>query len=171
VALTKSTPKKKPGVMEKRRHQIFMRRSYQAYRDLEKRCAELDPAKAAAKKKAKKPLLSFTLDQLRELIKVSINEGVWCPYLGQIEKLTVRNFSVDHVMPVSRGGSPDSFDNLVVCSRSGNFAKGEMTGEEFAKLMQLIQDWPRESMMDVIGRLKAGAAVKRLRFLGRKVSE
>ncbi len=163
MALDKSTSKKQPGVLEKRRHQIFMRRSYQAYRDLEKRLNETDDG---LKRSTKKKQLPFTLEQLRERIRLSINEGIWCPYLGQIEKLTVRNFSIDHAVPVSRGGSLSSFDNLVVCSRSGNFAKGELTGEEFARMMQLIQDWPREAMMDVIGRLKAGAAVKRLRFLG-----
>jgi 5-methylcytosine-specific restriction endonuclease McrA len=164
---------KKPGVLEKRRHQIFMRRSYQAYKDLERRYNE--QIFSGPSKKRKKLPLPFTLEQLRDRIKVALNEGIWCPYLGQLEKLTVRNFSVDHVVPIARGGSVFSFDNLIVCSRSANLAKGEMTGKEFQELIGMMTDaadnganaWPREALMDVIGRLKAGAAVKRLRFLGR----
>jgi hypothetical protein len=164
---------KKPGVLEKRRHQIFMRRSYQAYKDLERRFNETEEG---LKRRPRKLLLPFSLEQLRDRIKVALNEGIWCPYLGQMEKLTVRNFSVDHVVPISRGGSVSSFGNLIVCSRSANLAKGEMTGAEFQELIGMMTDaadnganaWPREAMMDVIGRLKAGAAVKRLRFLGRK---
>jgi hypothetical protein len=151
---------KKPGVLEKRRHQIFMRRSYHAYRNLERRDAEIRGIQSKA-------ILPFTLEQLRGRIKTALNDLRVCPYLPE-EKLTVRNFSIDHAMPVHRGGSVSSFDNLIVCSRSANLAKGEMTDGEFRSLIRLMHEWPRESMMDVIGRLKAGAAVKRLQFLGRK---
>ena len=43
-----------------------------------------------------------------------------------------------------------------------------MTGGEFTRLLALLGQSPRESRSDVIGRLKAGGAAKRLRFFGKK---
>jgi hypothetical protein len=74
---------------------------------------------------------------------------------------------VDHATPLSRGGS-HKLDNLIVCSRSGNLAKGIMTQEEFNKLLDAMTNISPEASLDLIGRLKTGAAVIRLRFAGRK---
>jgi hypothetical protein len=163
--------KKQPSVHEKRRHQLFMKRSYQMYRDLEKRFNVTDDGLMRSPRKRKLP---FALEQLRDLVRVALNEQIHCPYLP-LEKLSVKNFSLDHKIPVSRGGRIADLGNLLICSKSANLAKGEMTSEEFGNLVLLMQGgleglppWPPASMNDVIGRLKAGAAVKRLRFLGRK---
>jgi hypothetical protein len=43
-----------------------------------------------------------------------------------------------------------------------------MTQEEFNNLLEAMVSMSPEASSDLIGRLKAGAAVVRLRFLGRK---
>jgi hypothetical protein len=43
-----------------------------------------------------------------------------------------------------------------------------MTQEEFNKLLDAMVHMSPEASSDLIGRLKAGAAVIRLRFVGRK---
>jgi hypothetical protein len=43
-----------------------------------------------------------------------------------------------------------------------------MTREEFNKLLDAMNNMSPEACSDLIGRRKAGAAVVRLRFLGRK---
>ena len=79
------------------------------------------------------------------------------------EKLTAKNFSVDHAAPISRGGS-HKLDNLIVCSRSGNLAKGVMTLKEFSKLRDAManntpkQQWQTaESSLAPPGILKTHA--------------
>jgi hypothetical protein len=65
-------------------------------------------------------------------------------------------------------GGSHKLDNLIVCSRSGNLAKGIMTQQEFKKLLDAMVNMSSEARSDLIGRLKAGAVVGRLRFVGRK---
>jgi 5-methylcytosine-specific restriction endonuclease McrA len=151
-----------------------MRRSYEIYKHLVERVIELNPALAAAKKK-KLPVLPFTLEFLRDAIKEKLNEGPnangkhsKCPYLPDVD-LTVKTFSLDHRVPISRGGDPAAWDNLKICSRSANLIKGELTEDEFLDLLATMEDghWPQQARQDLFGRLKAGAAVKRLQFLRR----
>ena len=140
------------GYREKRAHVLFMRRSYQAYRALKERAGEELP---------------FTLNELRILVELAINLKD-CEYLGVLgEKVTSRNFSIDHATPVSRGGTHE-LENIVVCSHSANLAKGILTRVEFLKVVSVLKEMPPEASADFLGRLKAGGAVIRLRFLGLK---
>ena len=144
------------GVMEKRRHALFMRRTYTIYRHLQERAKEINP----------KNRLPFDLKALRDAVQVKI--GTPCPYLPEVI-LTAKNFSLDHAIPVSRGGNVAAWANLMICSSTANLAKGELTRDEFTDLILTMEDghWPRVAVQDLLGRLKAGASVKRLRFLGR----
>ena len=131
----------------KRDHRLFMQRSLSAYNNMTARCGKLP----------------FTVVDLRELIADRI--CLPCPYMGTT--VTVKDFSLDHKTPVSRGGL-SSLDNLVVCSKGGTLTKGILTSEEFQALMAILDEFPQEARGDVIGRLKAGGATKRLRFFGKK---
>lgn len=64
---------------------------------------------------------SHTIDDLRVLFE---NHDWRCVYCGQIAT------SVDHVVPISRGGS-DSPENLVPCCRSCNSRKNRRTPQEW----------------------------------------
>jgi 5-methylcytosine-specific restriction endonuclease McrA len=174
VASKKSTKQKPLGVLAQRRHQVFMRRSYETYKHLAERVAEWNPVMAAIAKKKKQPILPFTLDFMRSAIAEKLNEippgekHAKCPYLPEVD-LTVKTFSLDHKVPVSRGGDAAAWANLKICSRSANMIKGELTEDEFLDLLSMMEDghWPQQARQDLFGRLKAGAAVKRLRFLRR----
>lgn len=58
-------------------------------------------------------------------------DGFACAYCGS----TVGPFSIDHVTPVSRGGTHD-FENLVVACRSCNSAKGNRPVHEFVESLR-----------------------------------
>lgn len=62
-----------------------------------------------------------------------------CLYSG--EKLQLfKNFSVDHRVPVCRGGE-HTLENLCFASKHMNTAKGTMTEKEFSSLLELISTW------------------------------
>ena len=144
------------GIMEKRRHALFMRRTYTIYRHLEERASSFLGAKP----------MPFDLKALRDAVQAKL--GTPCPYLPEVI-LTAKNFSLDHAMPVSRGGDVAAWSNLVICSSTANLAKGELTRDEFTDLVLTMEDghWPRVAVQNVLGRLKAGGSITRLRFLSR----
>jgi 5-methylcytosine-specific restriction endonuclease McrA len=91
--------------------------------------------------------VAIYVEELRLQIRAAIDDGT-CPYLGVFgEKLTAKNFSLDHATPISRGGS-HQLDNLIVCSRSGNLAKGIMTREEFNELLDAMLNMSPEASSD-----------------------
>ena len=107
--------------------------------------------------------LPFELGHLRTLLVQSLGQP--CKYCTA--KLTTTNMSVDHRNPFSRGGGLE-FDNLDVICKSCNTIKGEMRSEEYLDLLSVLNSFEPSVASDITGRLKAGAAVKRLRFLGKK---
>ena len=68
------------------------------------------------------------------------------------EKLD-REFGVDHIVPVARGGSY-SLDNLCITSSFINGAKGAMTGDEFKQLLKLTSKW-EDKGKGLLSRLRA----------------
>jgi len=163
--------KKPTGVREKKRQQLFTRRSYQMYRNMESRARLLLGASFQ---------MPYQIEEFRDFVKLALNAGPLkygthskCPYFPD-EDLTVRNFSIDHRVPLSRLADEykkegHNWENLIVCSKSANLAKGEMTDTEFRALLDVLysERFTAASRKDVIGRLKAGASIKRLRFLRR----
>lgn len=77
------------------------------------------------------------------------------------EKLD-REFGVDHIVPVARGGAY-SLDNLCITSSFINGAKGAMTGEEFKQLLKTISKW-EDKGKDILRRLRSSNTM----FGGRK---
>ena len=63
--------------------------------------------------------------------KVISRDGRVCYYCREL--VAPDDIEVDHMLPVSRGGS-DALDNLVVACRSCNQEKGTLTAEEFLAL-------------------------------------
>jgi 5-methylcytosine-specific restriction endonuclease McrA len=103
--------------------------------------------------------LDYSLQQLRDDIRLKL--GRRCPYTGEL--VTVRNFSVDHDVPISRGGT-FWFENLRIVSQRGNELKGTLTRDEFTRLLEVLDAMELAAKQDVLRRLRAGG--KMLRALG-----
>jgi len=76
-----------------------------------------------------------------------------CEYCGV--KLTRKNLSVDHKIPLSRGGNT-SEENLAYCCDKCNNAKGEMDYEEYVALISLIKTWSDKGKY-ILSKLRAGS--------------
>ena len=70
--------------------------------------------------------------------------------------------SVDHDIPISREG-PNSLDNLRVCCKFCNKAKGDMTGEEYRALLMAIREFDDEGKRVLKRLVAAGNMFRRWR--------
>ncbi len=79
----------------------------------------------------------------RKLLELIESQGYLCALSGRpLEPATA---GVDHVVPVSRGGSHD-IENVQVIHRDVNQAKSTMTNEEFIAMCREVVAWAdRES--------------------------
>ncbi len=127
---------------KRKRKATFARRTYAIYRHQEIR---------------HKGKLPYTLDDLRTIVREML-EAQECPYCTQ--PLTIENFSVDHGIPLSRGGA-STIDNLIVCCRRCNEAKGNLTGGEYARLRQFTLPWHEQARKDLFRRLRAGGRIRK----------
>ena len=57
--------------------------------------------------------------------RILIRDGYCCQYCGQEDATTV-----DHILPISKGGTDDP-DNLVAACSRCNYSKGNRTGQFF----------------------------------------
>ena len=79
---------------------------------------------------------SFTKDERNAIAR---SQGRKCIYCGV--RLTVKNLQIDHMDPVSRGGSND-YDNLQALCRRCNARKGKHTDREFReRYRELVGDY------------------------------
>ena len=75
----------------------------------------------------------------------------WCAYCRQPFGKGGRDFTVDHVVPLCRGGSKRT-SNLVGCCRACNVAKGNRTPEEWlAELADAVQEVQRMQASETAG--------------------
>jgi len=140
--------KRKPGeTLEHCRQRILMSRSANIYRH---------QRELAARSGCE---LDYSLQGLRDGIMLKLGER--CPYAGEL--ITVRNFSADHDVPVSRGGS-FWFENLRIVSERGNEVKGKLTHDECMRLLETLAVMDPAAKQDVLRRLRAGG--KALRAFG-----
>lgn len=71
-------------------------------------------------------------------------------------ELTGATFSIDHGLPLSRGGGHGE-DNLRLCCGVCNRRKGSLTGWEYHTLIEFMEEhFPKEAMADVLRRLAMG---------------
>jgi 5-methylcytosine-specific restriction endonuclease McrA len=96
-------------------------------------------------------VLGLTLDQLRR--KVMLRLGMPCSYCCQ--PLTAQNFSLDHRQPLSRGGTWDA-DNLVVICLRCNKIKGNLCDDEFRHFIDAVLQLDEVARKDIMARLYAG---------------
>lgn len=75
-----------------------------------------------------------------------------CSYTGV--NLSKHDFSVDHKIPIDRGGS-NQLDNLCICSPTANNEKGTMTDVEYRSLLALVATWD-DGGLGLLGRLRFG---------------
>jgi hypothetical protein len=85
------------------RTSVFMPRTYQVFRHQQLR----------AKKSGKS--LDYNLEDLRQLVEQAVSAGGTCLYC--VGQLTFNNFSCDHDLPISRGGTFE-LANCIICCRS-----------------------------------------------------
>lgn len=65
-------------------------------------------------------------------------------------------FEFDHVIPIARSVQAHRKANIVCCCSSCNALKGQLDGEEFVRLLRLLEDMDPRSAADVRRRLIAG---------------
>lgn len=95
-----------------------------------------------------------SIDALEALISAATS----CQYCTALLKLGVKgNVGLDHRIPLSRGGD-GSVGNLVICCRSCNRTKGQMTDLEFIDLKTFLQTW-EDKGKNILARLRAAGTV------------
>jgi 5-methylcytosine-specific restriction endonuclease McrA len=107
--------------------------------------------------------LPYTLDELRRLVIIPGVSDPFCPYCKLIA-ISESTFTVDHRVPLIRGGSWQ-LSNLIVCCASCNTIKGCMTSDEYKALRTLVHDWNPYAANDLFKRLKVGGNPMAMRIL------
>lgn len=67
------------------------------------------------------------------------SQGYECFYCHRI--LRIKEATMDHLVPLARGGDAAGMSNLVICHAFCNQMKGEMTPAEFSKFVEQNPDW------------------------------
>ena len=84
-------------------------------------------------------------DRIRKLFLRSIRSGLYCEYCGEKMELFAsrRDFrmaiSIDHIIPLSNGGT-NSEGNLKVCCTRCNLVKGTMTQDQFLFILKQFEE-------------------------------
>jgi 5-methylcytosine-specific restriction endonuclease McrA len=82
--------------------------------------------------------VDFPLGALRSRVAEVLTAKPLCPYCHQV--MTVKTWSLDHKIPVSRGGAFDESNTQIICMVC-NHAKAERTHEEFLDLLKVLREW------------------------------
>lgn len=106
-------------------------------------------------------------ENLREILLANLEcllaSRARCPYCDV--RLLLSNVSVDHRVPLSRGGTSHP-DNLTLIDRRCNKLKGELTGEEYRALREWLDDLEEEARLNIERRLLMGGSVFRFQRTG-----
>lgn len=84
------------------------------------------------------PELKNTTPTIQELYKWLSLSYYICYY--SLEVLTLEQLTIDHKLPLNRGGD-NSIDNLCFCSSNMNNLKGNLNEIEFRSLLELCKTW------------------------------
>ena len=94
---------------------------------------------------------SISVEDLRELLYD--HYGTPCRYCGRT--LDMNNLVLDHIIPISKGGS-SNLDNLQIICRTSNGIKGSLDESHFILLTDWLQTIPEELRKDISIRLARG---------------
>lgn len=140
--------------MTARQQRLEMKREVRAsliVQSINRRCASIYRNQVERAAKLNVPGPDYSADALKALVIEKITQG--CCYCGK--KLTPKNFELDHLVPIGRGGS-FTMSNLAVCCRQSNRIKGQLTANEFHDLMHFLLTLPTEAQQDIRQRLGIG---------------
>lgn len=130
---------------------LFVKKSYSCYKML-----------------AEKGPLNFQRDFFRAQVVIKIGEP--CPYCGN--KLQVSNFTADHAVPVALGGA-SHWENIVVCCKTCNKAKGNLLGADFLRFTTFLRAEMPEHLSYILGQMARGTSFRlgaqRRRAIAQKV--
>lgn len=82
--------------------------------------------------------------------------GLGCIYCGK--QITVFNFSIDHAVPISRGGTKDLTGCQIVC-KTCNITKGDFTDPEFRAIVEFAKTGGEEFSKHLLGKLRMGGII------------
>lgn len=118
---------------------------------IENRCSSWKNSLVNRSKKANVEC-NVTIDELRELMYN--NYGTPCKYCGK--KMDINNLVIDHIVPLSKGGT-SNIDNLQIICKTSNSMKGSLDEKNFQLLLDwLSNDAPEELKIDLSIRLARG---------------
>lgn len=134
----------KAGEVHKRKLDKFAQK-------IENRCSSWKNSLVARSKKANVEC-EVTTEELRQLMYD--NYGTSCKYCGRI--LDINNLVIDHIIPLSKGGS-SNIENLQVICKTSNSMKGSLDEQNFQLLLEwLDKEAPEELKIDLSIRLSRG---------------
>jgi 5-methylcytosine-specific restriction endonuclease McrA len=94
---------------------------------------------------------TVTVEELRELMYSQY--GTSCRYCGR--KLDINNIVLDHIIPISKGGTSNP-DNLQIICKASNAMKGSLDETNFSILLNWLDSIPEELKKDISIRLARG---------------
>jgi 5-methylcytosine-specific restriction endonuclease McrA len=92
-----------------------------------------------------------TLEELLEMMYAFY--GTPCKYCGK--QLTMNTMALDHIIPISKGGS-SNIGNLQIICRTSNGMKGSLDEAYFYMLLEWLQTVPEDMRKDISIRLSRG---------------
>jgi len=144
--------------------QQFMQRTGVLYDSMGKRfrARHWKSGKRAGRVRVPGQQVPFTKEQFRAWAIETIGyQAKPCPYCSA--PIDVLNMSIDHRVPVSRGGSLELSNLDAICSDC-NRLKGSLDGDEFKALLDWLRPIHPSAQKDIRQRLMAGAMGLRNRF-------
>lgn len=96
---------------------------------------------------------SVNSDEFNEKTYNLIKNKHICKYCKHM--LTVENFSLDHIIPIARGGEIDNKNNMQIICKRCNRRKGQLTDSEYVKLLTLIKSFENNAQKYIFAKLSS----------------
>lgn len=95
------------------------------------------------KRSENKDIIPPNWNEFSYLVRRSFQNGFKCVYCGITMKLNGGGndiFTIDHVIPLSMGGT-NEIKNLCVCCRECNYSKGKLESKEYMETINWRNLW------------------------------